>query len=62
MVAKRTARAQRTQTINQARSLIVTGPDGIRTRLTGQTPAELVAELAVLRPGRAALSRAPTEN
>src|SRR5215831_3977098 len=27
MVAKHTARAQRTQTINQARALIITGPD-----------------------------------
>jgi transposase len=50
MVAKRTARAQRTQTINQARALIITGPDGIRTRFTGQTPAGLAAELAALRP------------
>jgi transposase len=50
MVAKRTARAQRTQTINQARALIITGPDDIRTRFTGQAPAELVAELAALRP------------
>jgi hypothetical protein len=50
MVAKRTARAQRTQTINQARALIITGPDDIRTRFTGQTPAGLVAELAALRP------------
>jgi transposase len=51
MVAKRTARAQRTQTINQARSLIITAPDGIRARFTGQTPpAELVGELAALRP------------
>ena len=50
MVAKRTARAQRTQTINQARSLIITAPDGIRARFTGQTPAELVAGLATLRP------------
>src|SRR5690349_10960307 len=50
MVAKRTARAQRTQTINQARALIITGPDGIRARFTGQTPAGLVAELAALRP------------
>ena len=46
MVAKRTARAQRTQAINQARALIITGPDGTRTRFTGQTPAGLVAELA----------------
>ena len=50
MVAKRTARAQRTQTINQARALIMTGPDDLRARFTGQTPADLVAELAALRP------------
>jgi transposase len=50
MVAKRTARAQRTQAINQARALIITGPDDIRTRFTCQTPAVLVAELAALRP------------
>ena len=50
MVAKRTARAQRTQTINQARALIVTGPDDIRGRFTGQGPAELAGELAALRP------------
>jgi transposase len=50
MVAKRTARAQRTQTINQARALILTGPDDIRERFTGQGPAELVTELAALRP------------
>jgi len=50
MVAKRTARAQRTQAINQARALIITGPDDIRARFTGQLPAELVAELGTLRP------------
>jgi transposase len=50
MVAKRTARAERTQTINQARSLIVTGPDGLRARFSQLTPAGLVAQLAALRP------------
>jgi transposase len=50
MVAKRTARAQRTQTINQARALIITGPDDVRGRFTCQGPAGLVAELAALRP------------
>jgi transposase len=30
--------------------LIITGPDDVRARFTGQTPAELVAELATLRP------------
>ena len=50
MVAKRSARAQRTQTINQARALILTGPDDLRARFTGHAPAGLVAELAALRP------------
>jgi len=50
MVAKRTARAQRTQTINQARALILTGPDDIRTRFARHGPADLVAGLAWLRP------------
>jgi transposase len=50
MVAKRSARADRTQAINQARSLIVTGPDDIRVRFATHTPAALAAELASLRP------------
>jgi transposase len=50
MVAKRSARSERTQTINQARALILTGPDDLRTRFSSHTPAGLAAELAVLRP------------
>jgi transposase len=50
MVAKRTARAERTQTINQARALILTGPDDLRARFVQHGPADLAAELAVLRP------------
>jgi transposase len=50
MVAKRSARAERTQTINQARALVLTGPDDLRTRFTGLTPAALVSGLASLRP------------
>jgi transposase len=50
MVAKRTARSERTQTINQARALVVTGPDDLRIRFATHTPADLVAELASLRP------------
>jgi transposase len=50
MVAKRTARSERTQTINQARSLVLTGPDDLRVRFTGHTAGALVAELASLRP------------
>jgi len=50
MVAKRTTRSERTQTINQARSLVLTGPDDLRVRFTGHTAGGLVAELASLRP------------
>jgi transposase len=50
MVAKRSARAERTQTINQARALIVTGPDDLRARFSQHVPADLIAELAALRP------------
>jgi transposase len=50
MVAKRSARSERTQTINQARALIVTGPDDLRARFARHTPADLVSELASLRP------------
>jgi len=50
MVAQRGARTDRIQAINQARSLIVTGPDDLRARFTGHTVAGLVAELASLRP------------
>jgi transposase len=50
MVTRRSAAAERTQTINQARALIVTGPDDLRARFTGHTVAALVAGLASLRP------------
>ncbi len=50
MVAKRSAAGERTRTINQARALILTGPDDLRARFTGHTPAALVSGLASLRP------------
>ena len=50
MVAKRSARSERTQTTGQARALIVTGPEDLRARFARHTPADLVAELASLRP------------
>ncbi len=50
MVAKRSARSERTQTINQARALVLTGPDDLRARFARHTPAALVAEMASLRP------------
>jgi transposase len=50
MVAKRSARSERTQAISQARALIVTGPDDLHARFTRHAAADLVAELAALRP------------
>ena len=50
MVAKRSARHERTQAINQARALILTGPDELRTRFTGHGTAALAAAIAALRP------------
>ena len=59
MVAKRSARAGRAQTINQARALVLTGPNDLRIRLCQHTPADLVAELASLRPRPALWSATP---
>ncbi len=50
MVARRSARSERVQTINQARALVVTGPDDLRTRFARHTAAGLVSGLASLRP------------
>jgi hypothetical protein len=50
MVAKRSAAGERTRTINQARALILTGPDDLRARFAPHTPAALVAGIASLRP------------
>ena len=50
MVAERSARSGRTQTINQARALVLTGPADLRTRFARHTVAALVAETAALRP------------
>jgi transposase len=50
MVAKRSARSERTQAINQARALIVTGPEDLRARFAAHATADLVTDLAALRP------------
>ena len=50
MVAKRSARSERTQANGQARALIVTGPDDLRTRFAAHATADLVTGLASLRP------------
>jgi transposase len=50
MVAKRSATGERTQTINQARALLLTGPDDLRARFAKHAAAALVAGTASLRP------------
>lgn len=50
MVAKRSAKSERIQTINQARALVLTGPDDLRTQLAGLGAPEFVAMTAALRP------------
>ena len=50
MVAKRSARQERTQAVSQARALIVTGPEELRARFAGQSAAQLAAAIAALRP------------
>jgi transposase len=50
MVARRSAAGERTRTINQARALILTGPDDLRARFARHTAAALVTALASLRP------------
>jgi transposase len=49
-VARRSARNERAQAINQARALILTGPDDLRARFARHAPAALAAGLAALRP------------
>ena len=46
----RSARSERVQTINQARALVLTGPDDLRIRFARHTAAGLVSGLASLRP------------
>jgi transposase len=50
MVGKRSARSERIQTLNQARALILTGPEDLRARFARHTVAALVAQTAALRP------------
>jgi transposase len=50
MVAKRSARGERTRSVNQARALVVTGPDDLRARFERHSTDALAADLAGLRP------------
>ena len=50
MIARRGAIRERTRTINQARALVLTGPDDLRTRFARHATAALIAGIASLRP------------
>jgi transposase len=50
MADGRSARHERTQAINQARALILTGPDELRARFAGLRAGALAGAIAALRP------------
>jgi transposase len=50
MVTKRSARRQRTATINQMRALVSTAPDGLRVRFAHHSTLSLVRAAAAMRP------------
>ena len=50
LVAKRSCRSVRTKTLNQIRHLGFCGPDELRERLGGLSPADVAVEAASLRP------------
>jgi transposase len=50
MIARRSARMQRNQTLNQLRQIVITGPDEIRTRFKDRYKTGLVTEAAAMRP------------
>ena len=50
LVARRSARTQRIQTLNQLRHLVFTAPEPIRTRFKDRYKTGLVAEAAKMRP------------
>jgi len=50
MVARRSARIQRSQTLSQLRSIVICGPDEIRVRFKDRPQTGLIAEAAAMRP------------
>ena len=52
MVARRSAREQRIQSLNQLRHLVFTAPEEIRTRFKDRYKTGLVTEAANMRPNR----------
>jgi len=52
MVARRSARTQRSQTLNQLRQVVMCGPDEIRARFKDRPQTGLITEAAGMRPRR----------
>jgi transposase len=50
MIARRSARRQRNQTLNQLRQVVFTGPDEVRARFKDRYKTGLVSEAAAMRP------------
>jgi len=50
MVARRSARSQRIETLNQLRHIVFTGPEEIRVRFKDRYKTGLITEVAKLRP------------
>ena len=50
LVARRSARRQRIQTLNQLRHLVFTGPESIRVRFKDRYQRGLISEAATMRP------------
>jgi transposase len=50
LVARRSARDQRIQTLNQIRQLVFTAPGAIRERFIGRPPTAMLTEMAKMRP------------
>jgi transposase len=50
MVARRSARSQRIETLNQLRHLVFTGPEEVRSRFKDRPKTGLISEVAKLRP------------
>jgi transposase len=53
MIARRSARMQRSQTLNQLRQVVICGPDEIRARFKDRYKTGLVSEAARMRPRKA---------
>ena len=60
-LARRSAVRMRTQTSNQMRALVITGPSDLRERLRGLPIADLVAVSSALRPGTVTTPTAATK-